>query len=558
MNLKSAILSVVIGALCAAPAVAASPFDEEAAREAMREALAPWAGETAGPGAIIQVSREGEPILVEMAGYADLEHAAPITEETRFHVASVSKQFTAYAIVRLASEGLIDLDASLAAYIPESEVYRDVTVRDLLSHIHGIRDAMSLIGASGLRAEDVVTNAHALDLILRQRAMNAPPGEAFAYNNSGFILLAEMVERVTGQSLSEYCRELIFQPLGMDDTVYVDSLATVISNRAQSYAWTGEAYGRAPFNYALTGSTGLTTTGRDLALWAAHLDRLAEAEPAFYAAFHTLGVLNDGGLTTYAYGQERRVYRGLETWSHGGRDAGYRAFLLRAPSEQLSISVLSNAADFDIARTTYAVLDALLDSSLVQDSVATTTPSPEQLAAYEGDYALFPGLIFSFRAQEGTLGFAVLGQQGFTTLAALSDHEFELNPVTNLAIVFDPEVDGSAEGFGYRIGLLGVLPASRIELEPFDPETVDLGDFEGTFYSAELNAAYDVVVEDGRLFARHPAVGRIALSPYQSDVFNSSNNYFQNVAFLRDGAGQVTGFHLSGALMVDVVFDRLP
>lgn len=558
MNLKSVILSVVIGALCAAPAIAASPLDEEAARDAMRRALAPWAGEAAGPGAIIQVSHEGEPILVEMTGYADLEHAAPITEETRFHVASISKQFTAYAIVRLASEGLIDLDASLAAYIPEAEMYRAVTVRDLLAHTHGIRDAMTLVGASRFRAEDVVTNAHALDLILRQQAMNAPPGEAFAYNNSGFILLAEMVERVTGQSLSDYCREVIFDPLGMDGTVYVDSLATVIPNRAQSYAWTGEGYGRAPFNYALTGSTGLTTTGRDLALWAAHLDRLAEAEPAFYADFHTLGVLNDGARTTYAYGQERRIYRGLETWSHGGRDAGYRAFLLRVPTEHLSISVLSNAADFDIAKTTYAVLDALLDSSLAADSAVTTTPSPEQLAAYEGDYALFPGLIFSLRAQEGTLGFAVLGQEGLTTLPALSDHEFELNPATDLAIVFDPEVDGSAEGFGYRIGLLGVLPASRIELEPFDPASVELEDFEGTFYSAELNAAYEIVVEDGRLFARHPAVGRIALSPYQSDVFNSSNNYFQNVAFVRDGAGRVTGFHLSGALMVDVVFERLP
>ena len=557
MNLKSVVVSVVVGMLGAAPAIAMPALDEGAAREAMRRALAPWAGEAAGPGAIIQVAHEGEPIIVEMTGYADLEHAAPITEETRFHVASVSKQFTAYAIVRLASEGLIDLDASLAAYIPEAGVYRDVTVRDLLAHTHGIRDAMSLVGASGVRSEDVVTNAHALGLILRQRAMNAPPGEAFAYNNSGFILLAEVVERVSGLSLSDYCRGLIFEPLGMDDTVYVDSLATVIPNRAQSYAWTGEGYGRAPFNYALTGSTGLTTTGRDLALWAAHLDRLAEAEPAFHSAFHTLGVLNDGARTTYAYGQERRVYRGLETWSHGGRDAGYRAFLLRVPSEHLSVSVLSNAADFDIAQTTYAVLDALLDSRLAADSVVITTPSPQQLAAYEGDYALFPGLIFSLRAQEGTLGFAVLGQEGVTTLPALSDHEFELNPVTDLTIVFDPEGNGSAEGFGYRIGLLGVLPASRIELEPFDPESVDMEDFAGTFYSAELNAVYDLVVEDGRLFARQPAAGTIALSPYQSDVFNSSNNYFQNVAFVRDGLGRVTGFHLSGALMVDVVFDRV-
>jgi len=276
MNLKSVVVSVVVGMLGAAPAIAMPALDEGAAREAMRRALAPWAGEAAGPGAIIQVAHEGEPIIVEMTGYADLEHAAPITEETRFHVASVSKQFTAYAIVRLASEGLIDLDASLAAYIPEAGVYRDVTVRDLLAHTHGIRDAMSLVGASGVRSEDVVTNAHALGLILRQRAMNAPPGEAFAYNNSGFILLAEVVERVSGLSLSDYCRGLIFQPLGMDDTVYVDSLATVIPNRAQSYAWTGEGFGR-PILTALLRlsrpSTALST------LWAFSMTALARLMP---------------------------------------------------------------------------------------------------------------------------------------------------------------------------------------------------------------------------------------------------------------------------------------
>ncbi|MEA5449722.1 serine hydrolase domain-containing protein, partial [Leptolyngbya sp. CCNP1308] len=224
MKLKSVIVSLVIGVLGAAPALAMPAFDEGAAREAIRQALEPWTGEEAGPGAIIQVAHRGEPVITDMIGYADLEHAVPITADTRFHAASISKQFTAYAIVRLSSEGLVDLDASLAAYIPEAGIYRDVTVRDLLAHTHGIREWTSLIGASGFRQEDVVTNAHALDLILRQQAMNAPPGESFSYSNSGFLLLAEIVERITGLSLSDYSRELIFTPLGMDDTVFVDSL----------------------------------------------------------------------------------------------------------------------------------------------------------------------------------------------------------------------------------------------------------------------------------------------------------------------------------------------
>ena len=460
-------------------------------------------------------------------------------------------------MVRLAQDGRLDLDASIADYIPEADLYADATLRDLLAHTHGIRGALTLVGASGLRPEDVVTNAQAMDLMLRQTAMNFAPGECFAYSNSSFILLAEVVSRVTGQSLNAYCREIIFDPLGMNATQFADRLQSIIPNRAQSYVWTGEAYGRFAFNYALTGSTGLVTTPGDLALWTAHLDALADDNPAFYASFHTLGVLNDGGVTTYAYGQERRVFRGLETWSHGGRDAGYRAFLLRAPSHDLSITVMSNAADFDSAGTAYAILEALLADQLDPEAIDASRPTPEQLAAYEGDYALFPGLIFSLCAKEETLELAVLGQQDVMTLPALSDHEFQINPITDLAIVFDREVEGPAPGFGYQLGMTGVLPAERVELAPFDPASLDLSDFVGSYYSAELSAGYDIALDQGRLVARHPAAGEIALTPFQTDVFSSPSNYLQQVAFLRDAAGQVQGFHLSGVLMVDVGFERV-
>ncbi len=557
MRLRSLLTSIALGLVATGMASAQSEMDRAAARSTMADILAPWAADPDGPGAIIQVAVGGEPILVQAAGLAHLEHQIPISPQTRFQVASVSKQFTAYAIVQLAEAGQVDLDGSIADYIPEAQHYADVTLRDLMAHTHGIRGAMSLVGASGLRAQDVVTNAHALDLILRQRAMNFAPGERFTYNNSGFILLAEVVERVTGQSLDAYCRETIFAPLGMEATGFADRLHTVFPNRADSYVWTGEAYGHFAFNYALTGSTGLITTASDLALWAAHLDQMAETHPEVYERFHTLGVLNDGRVSTYAYGQEGRDFRGLETWSHGGRDAGFRAFLLRVPSHDLSITVLSNYAQFDVAGATYAVLEALMADQLAPVVADLSRPTADQLSGYAGDYAIWPGLIFSLRPSGETLEVSIPGQLEATRLPALSGHEFEFNPLTDLSFVFDPDIEGPAPGFDYRLGMLGQLRARRVELAPFDPAETTLDDYAGTYFSQELGVAYDIVVEEGQIVLSFPTLGSIALTAYQTDTFTSVSNYHQRIAFARDGEGQVQGFGLSGALMVDIAFERL-
>ena len=539
-------------------ALAETPPDLDAGRAVMQAALADWMADPDGPGALIQVAVAGEPVLLEAAGLADIEQGRAITPDTRFHIASVSKQFTAYAVMTLVTEGRLRLDAPVTTFFPDAEAYADITIQDLLAHTHGVRDPLSLVGASGLRSEDVVTTEQALRLILRQDGVNQPAGERFAYNNSGFVLLSAIMEDVTGEPLSQFVQRTIFEPLGMTHSTYVDSLSTLIPDRALSYVWTGQGYGLQRFNYALTGSTGITTTAADLGIWAEHLDGLREQDPAFYRAFHTLGVLNNGEQTTYAYGQERRVYRGLETWSHGGRDAGYRAFLLRAPDESLSVTVLSNAAEFLVADTAYAVLDALLEDGLDREEVGGEAPDADQLAAYAGDYELFPGMVFSLRVRGGALTFAGLGEEEGVAMAAVSDHAFMLNPRQNISVVFEEDEEGAADRFWYQLGYLGRLPAERVRLDAFDPVQIRFSDYEGVYYSAELGAAYEITETENGLVARHPIKGDIALTPYQSDLFSGADVYLGRLAFTRDEAGAVSGFDLSGPLMLGVCFERLP
>ena len=143
-------------------------------------------------------------------------------------------------------------------------------------------------------------------------------------------------------------------------------------------------------------------------------------------------------------------------------------------------------------------------------------------------------------------------------MAALSDHEFMLNPRQNISLVFERDEAGEAQRFWYQLGYLGRLPAERVRLDAFDPVTIRLSEYEGVYYSAELGAAYEIIETENGLVARHPIKGDIALTPYQSDLFSGADIYLGRLAFARDEAGAVSGFDLSGPLMLGVHFERLP
>lgn len=545
-----ALFIFVLGA--AAPARAADPREA-----AIAGLLQPWSAPD-GPGAAVTVTLDGEIAARVAVGSADLEHAAPVTPDTPFHAASVSKQFTAFAILLLEQDGKLSIDDPLTKYAPEAAAYGSVTLRQLMNQTGGVRDDGALLAMAGWRNEDVTTNEQALTALLRQRRGNFAPGEAYQYTNGGYGLLAEVVRRVSGQSLADFCRERIFVPLGMTRTRFHDDASIVVPGRAESYRRSGDQYVRDILTNAQTGATGLVTTAEDLSRWARNFETPVVGGPALFRRMEEQGVLNDGTVNIYAQGQERRPYHGLDTWSHGGRDAGFRAFLLRIPGERFTVSVLSNAADFDTAKVAFSVADLYLSDRpawRADPAPAPTTPTPEQLAAYAGSYELFPGLFFNITTDGRRLLFAV-GDGEPTALPVLSATRFELNPRSDLSLEFPDAPGAAAPGLKYRIGLHGALDAPRVDLAPFSPDAVRLEDFTGRYYSAELETEYDLRAEDGRLTMRHPRLSPVPLRPYQPDLFAGSDVNFGRFAFDRDAAGRVIGFRLSGPVVDGVVFVR--
>jgi CubicO group peptidase (beta-lactamase class C family) len=363
--------------------------------------FAEWAA-PGSPGAAVAVLRDGEIVLERGYGSAQLEHGVPITPQTIFHVASVSKQFTAFGVALLAARGQLSLDDDVRTHIPELPDFgRRITLRQLVHHTSGIRDQWELLATAGWRLDDVITKDHVLQLAVRQRELNFEPGAEHLYSNMGYTLLAEVVERVGGQPFPEWMRVNVFAPLGMHDTHMHDDHEHVVPRRAYSYRADAAAHTgwrNAVLSYANAGATSMFTTAADLARWLRNYETAGLGGPALIAQMRERGVLNSGDTLPYAFAIVRGEHGGRTTWSHGGADAGFRSVALHFPDERLGVVVLSNLASFVPARLAAAVADIYLGDVAAPTAAGSSGPpapaaspaayalSAAELPAYEGTY----------------------------------------------------------------------------------------------------------------------------------------------------------------------------
>lgn len=235
---------------------------------AIDKVFARW-NSTTLPGCTVGVSRAGQ-VVTRAYGMADLEHGVPNRPDAIIEAGSVSKQFTAAAVLLLVQQGKVSLDDAVRKYIPELPDYgAPLTVRHILTHTSGLRDWGSIEGIVGWpRTTRAYTHAHVLDIVSRQKALNFPSGTAYSYSNTGYNLAAILVERVSGQSFQNFTRENLFAPLGMTRTSWRDDFTRVVQDRSIAYdvSSTGEVTMDMPFENVF-GNGGLLTTVGDLLRW---------------------------------------------------------------------------------------------------------------------------------------------------------------------------------------------------------------------------------------------------------------------------------------------------
>ncbi len=461
------------------------------------------------PGAALAVIKDGK--IVRSAGYgmADIERAAPIQPSTPFHVASVSKQFTAFAIHLLAQDGKLGLDDDIRRHLPEMHDFgTPITIRQLIHHTSGLRDQWALLGLAGWRLDDVITEADVMRLVTAQKTLNFAPGTEHLYCNTGYTLLGVIVKRVSGKSLPAFAKERIFEPLGMKNTHFHDNYQALVNGRASSYqTGPGGGFQYVALSYSNVGATSLFTTAEDLALWDQNFYDGKVGGKAVLAQMQTKGKLASGREIDYAGGLSMGRYRGAETVEHGGADAGFRSNIVRFPAQRLSVVILSNAGDINAGRLSRRVADAYLDGT-VEPLPASDTPKihteipldPARLDALVGDYALNPSFVISFTKENGKLMTQATGQPKFPVFPS-GERTFFLK-VVDAQFTFDAPSEGGVVMGGTLHQNGRNQPARRVQKVVLNDAELDART--GMYFSEELNVLYKVTKKDGALVLHHP------------------------------------------------------
>jgi CubicO group peptidase (beta-lactamase class C family) len=512
--------------------------------DAVDRLLAPFHAANA-PGCAVGVIQNGQFVYRAAFGAADLDRETPITTATPFHVASISKQFTAAALFFLLDAGKVRLDDSVRRFVPELPLLtEDITVADLLHHTSGLRDILPLLEAAG-QPPQILDIAGDLKLLAAQSALNFAPGTDYEYVNSDYLLLGLIVERVSGMTLTDFAEKYLFRPLAMTHSAFPGG-ATELTGAALDYSWRGGQF-RHAIAPLVAGDGGLASSVEDLARWDDNFYSQHVGGKGMIDFLEEPGRLRSGMPVRYAAGLALGRFRGLPAIGHDGVLPGSRSDVVRFPLQHLTVICLCNRGDTDSSSVSREIAAVYLQGKL-----------KHRLQSADVDYATsgFPDLAGVWESKQGWIlrawnavdGLSLSSPQGWYKMVPLNRHAL------------------FAEAGGWR-AVLSRLSPDRIELErnggvpviydrlPYFPlRPGELDSLAGEYHSADADATWNITAEKGRLFVSVNGDWRIPLDAVGQDRFAGGP---WSLHFRYDAEGRVKGVELHRSRLWDLWFDRV-
>lgn len=513
-------------------------------------AFAPHNG-TDRPGCAVSVVNRGQLVVARGYGMADLANTQAISARSIFHVASVSKQFTAMSIVLLDQAGRLSLNDDVRKHIPELPAYdRPITIRQLLHHTSGLRDQWNLLITAGWRlGDDLVSEQDVMDMVPRQKGLNFSPHTDWLYSNTGFTLAAVIVRRVTGQSLRVFADSALFKPLGMRSTHFHDDNLMIVPGRTRGYTFRAGEWKETVPNYSTVGATSLFTTVEDLARWHGQLAQGTVGGRPAIAALTQRPVLRTGDTLQYALGIAHGTFRGTPTLSHSGGDPGYSSYLLHFPRTGSGVAVLCNTSGgANPVRLAELSAEAYLGTELGPEVPLPATVAATQVAGLEGLY-WSDSLEASARvAVDSGLAVWRVGQ-GATRLRSRADGAWQLGAGSAF---IRRQGDGTlmyTSGNGER--------AVYRRVDAVTPAAADLAALAGRYSSDELGVAWELRVQGDSLMLRRPKFAAARLQPVFRDTWTAGSGLGFLIRAVRDPRGKVTAITVGSGRVRHMRFVRM-
>ena len=499
-----------------------------------------------GPGCQVSVSRNGQLIFSKAWGMADLERKKPLTTNSILEAGSVSKQFTAAAILLLEQQGKLSLDDDIRKYIPEMPDYgTPIRLRQMLHHTSGLRDWGSIAEMTGWpRSTKFYTNEDALEIIVRQKHLNNKPGDEFLYSNSNYNLFAIIVKRVSGLTLAAFTRKYIFEPATMTHTQWRDDPNRIVPNRAIAYDKLDSSFETDMPNEYVYGNGGLLTTTEDLLKWNHYFLEGKLGTPSLLPKQIKTEPLNNGTMNDYGAGLFINKTAGWSSINHSGATAGYRAWLETFPELDISIAVLSNNSAVNIFES-----ESRIRKIFVRDKISGNMKKEDTVRLSESDLNTLSGMYQNER-DGSTFTLDIKNNQ------VLVENELPMTAISKNKLIcdyFTLVVNGNS-GFYIPKSPLDSIPIIKVKPAVLSSDKKKI--YEGQYFSNETNSDPWVKLNGDKLIIQLNADKSYPLIPTYTDAFRIAELYV-DLQFIRDSTNEITTMKMSQGRARGVEFNKV-
>ena len=501
------------------------------------------------PGAAVAIMKDGEVIFKKVYGMANLEYDIPITPSSIFNIASISKQYTAFCIALLAQENKLSLDDDIRKYLSEIPDFGEViTIKNLIHHTSGLRDQGQLMAIIGRKEGIAIEQDDIIKLVERQKRLNFKPNDRYLYSNTGYTLLAEIVEKVSGKTLRDYADEIIFKPLDMHSTFFYDDYTEIVKNRTYSYSPKDSiTYRKSISNNSYVGASNLYTTIGDHVKWLNNFKNAQVGGKDVIEQMQEVGILNNGDTLNYAFGLVIGKYNGLKSIGHGGSSAGFRSNSVYYPEKEIGIVIFSNASN-DTGLLGMKLSDMLLGNktALQNEGILKKidkTNFKDHLGNYISDEGFHCMIFDSTKLYiKYKYGIGELSPVSEVELTAYNGREhFRFNKSNPMILEF--------QYLNYPKSILKKYDKPNYTIE-------ELQKFVGSYYNEETETKYGISLIGEKLQVSHKIYETVMLKPLKKDQFSCPNWWMNNIIFQRNINGEVIGFEINCDRVLHLFFKK--